>query len=87
MSISVDPATGLKVFNTRAASAMEDVVGRGYSVVEGEALTTAAGAEAFNTEEQARYREYKEARPVRSTRSPRRQPGRRRLARFRTSRS
>ncbi len=65
MSISLDPATGLKVFNTRAASALEGVVGRGYSVVEGDALKTLPpqppGA-AFNAEEQARYREYKEAR-------------------------
>ena len=60
MSISIDPATGLKVFNTRAASAMEDVIGRGYAVVEGEALTTLPpqppGA-VFNAQEQARYRE------------------------------
>ena len=48
---------------TRAASAMEDVIGTGYSVVEGEALTTLPpqppGA-VFNAQEQARYREYKE---------------------------
>jgi len=65
MSISIDPSTGLKIFKTRAASAMEGVSGTGYSVVEGEALTTLppqpAGA-VFNAQEQARYREYKEER-------------------------
>ena len=65
MSIRIDPATGLKVFNTRAASAVEDVIGKGYGVVEGDDLTTLPpeppGA-VFNAEEQARYQDYKEAR-------------------------
>ena len=64
-SIQVDPETGLKSFDTRAASAMEGVVGKGYSVVEGEGLTELppepAGA-VFNAEEQAKYLEYKEER-------------------------
>ena len=38
ISISIDPDTGLKIFNTRAASTMDDVVGRGYSVTADEAL-------------------------------------------------
>ena len=65
MSITVDPQTGLKTFNTRAASRMENVVGRGYSVTEDPSLKTLppqpAGA-TFNAEEQAKYREFKEAR-------------------------
>ncbi|MBM4258616.1 MAG: NAD(P)/FAD-dependent oxidoreductase [Deltaproteobacteria bacterium] len=65
MSISVDPNTGLKIFNTRAASTMVNVVGRGYSVTQDETLKTLppqlAGA-VFNAEEQAKYRSFKEAR-------------------------
>ena len=65
MSIRIDPDTGLKIFNTRAASTMDDVVGRGYSVTRDESLKTLppqpAGA-VFNAEEQAKYRAYKEAR-------------------------
>jgi cation diffusion facilitator CzcD-associated flavoprotein CzcO len=64
MSVRVDPATGLKVFATRAAKANPELTGRGYAVVDGEALTLPApppGA-VFNAEEQARYREYKERR-------------------------
>ena len=64
MAIRIDPTTGLKIFDTRAAKASE-IVGRGYAVVEGEALTTLppepVGA-VFNAEEQAKYREYREAR-------------------------
>jgi cyclohexanone monooxygenase len=65
MSIRIDPDTGLKVFNTRAASTMGDVVGRGYSVTQDESLKTLPpqlpGA-VFNAEEQAKYRAFKEAR-------------------------
>src|SRR5215475_8026635 len=65
MSIRIDPATGLKIFNTRAASTMDDVVGRGYSVTRDESLKTLPpqlpGA-VFNAEEQAKYRAFKEAR-------------------------
>ena len=64
MSISVDPETGLKIFDTRAASRMDGVEGRGYAVVD-DGLTTMAPAPAgavFNAEEQARYRAFKEAR-------------------------
>ncbi len=63
--IIVDPATGLKKFNTRAAKATEKIAGKGYSVIEDEKLTTLPppppGA-VFNAEEQAKYREYKEQR-------------------------
>ncbi|MEM9622745.1 MAG: NAD(P)/FAD-dependent oxidoreductase [Pseudomonadota bacterium] len=63
--IQVDPVSGLKTFNTRAAIASEKIKGKGYSLVADEALKTLPppppGA-VFNAEEQARYREYKEAR-------------------------
>jgi len=65
MSIRIDPDTGLKIFNTRAASTIADVVGRGYSVTQDESLKTLPpqppGA-VFNAEEQAKYRTNKEAR-------------------------
>ncbi len=65
MSISVDPSTGRKIFNTRAASRMDDVVGRGYSVTEDESLKTLPSqppGAVFSPEEQAKYRDFKEAR-------------------------
>ncbi|MBO6557756.1 MAG: NAD(P)/FAD-dependent oxidoreductase [Pseudomonadales bacterium] len=65
MSVSVDPESGLKIFNTRAAKSTEKITGGGYAVIEDEALKALpeppAGA-VFNAEEQARYRDYKEAR-------------------------
>ena len=67
MSISIDPATGRKVFNTRAAARTgTGTLGTGgYSVVTGGDLTTLpelpVGA-VFNATEQAKYREYKETR-------------------------
>ncbi len=65
MSIRIDPNTGLKIFNTRAASTMDAVVGRGYSVTQEESLKTLppqlSGA-VFNAEEQAKYRANKDAR-------------------------
>jgi cyclohexanone monooxygenase len=65
MSIRIDPDTGLQIFNTRAASTIDDVVGRGYSVTQDESLKTLPpqppGA-VFNAEEQAKYRANKEAR-------------------------
>ncbi|MFN0029487.1 MAG: flavin-containing monooxygenase [Acidimicrobiales bacterium] len=64
MAISIDPATGLKVFNTRAEQ-IGNIVGKGYGVVTGEGLTTMppqpVGA-VFNADEQAKYLEFKEAR-------------------------
>ncbi len=63
--IRIDPATGLKLFNTRAAKASENIAGKGYSVIEDEGQKTLPppppGA-VFNAEEQARYRDFKEAR-------------------------
>lgn len=65
MSIRIDPDTGRKIFSTRAASTMDNVVGRGYSVTQDESLKTLPpqlpGA-VFNAEEQAKYRTFKEAR-------------------------
>jgi len=65
MSIQIDPDTGLKIFNTRAAKATDKITGKGYSIIEDEELKVLPpqppGA-AFNAEEQAKYREFKEAR-------------------------
>ena len=64
-SIRTDASTGLKIFNTRAAKATERISGKGYSQVAQDALNCLppppVGA-VFNADEQARYREYKEAR-------------------------
>ena len=64
-SIRIDPGTGLKVFDTRAAKANEKIAGKGYSIVTDEDLLVfpphPPGA-VFNAEEQAKYREFKEAR-------------------------
>ncbi len=64
-AIRTDPVTGRKLFNTRAAKATDKIAGKGYSVVTDAALTTLPefppGA-TFNAEEQARYRQFKEAR-------------------------
>ena len=64
-SIQVDPGTGLKVFNTRAAKASDKIVGKGYSVIKDESLTTLPEQRVgvtFDAEEQAKYRAFKEAR-------------------------
>ena len=64
MPIRIDPVSGLKTFNTRASAALE-ITGKGYSTVKDESLKTLppppVGA-VFNAEEQAKYREFKEAR-------------------------
>jgi NADPH-dependent 2,4-dienoyl-CoA reductase/sulfur reductase-like enzyme len=65
MSITVDPGTGLKIFNTRAAKAPVDITGKGYSIVEDEGLkilpAQTPGA-SFTAEERAKYQEFKEFR-------------------------
>jgi cyclohexanone monooxygenase len=64
-AIRTDPATGRKLFATRAAKASDRIAGKGYSVVDDAALTTlpeAPPGAVFNPEEQARYRAFKEAR-------------------------
>jgi len=64
-AISIDPETGLKIFNTRAAKATDKIDGHGYSIQTDESLKELPepppGA-VFNAEEQAKYREFKEAR-------------------------
>src|SRR5689334_2809187 len=64
-AIRIDPATGLKIFDTRAGKASERIVGSGYGITEDRELKelppSPVGA-VFDTEEQARYREFKEAR-------------------------
>jgi cyclohexanone monooxygenase len=64
-AVRIDPETGLKVFNTRAAKVSEKIAGKGYSVVTDQKLrelpNLPPGA-TFNAEEQAKYRAFKEAR-------------------------
>ena len=64
-SIQIDPGTGLKIFNTRAAKATDKITGKGYSIIEDEGLKVLPehppGA-VFNAEEQAKYRAFKESR-------------------------
>jgi cyclohexanone monooxygenase len=64
-AIEIDPATGAKVFHTRAASATQGISGKGYAVVTDErlkAMPEAPAGATFNAEEQAKYRAFKEAR-------------------------
>ena len=64
-AVRTDPTSGLKVFNTRAAKSSDNIRGKGYSEISDTALKTLpeppAGA-VFNAQEQAKYREFKEAR-------------------------
>ena len=64
-AIRIDETTGLKLFNTRAAKATEKIAGKGYSPVLDDAmkvLPSAPAGAAFNSEQQAKYRAFKEAR-------------------------
>ncbi|MCX7271844.1 MAG: NAD(P)/FAD-dependent oxidoreductase, partial [Burkholderiales bacterium] len=64
-SIRIDQATGLKLFSTRAAKASDRIAGKGYSPIADAALKVLPDAPVgavFNAQEQARYREFKEAR-------------------------
>ncbi|MGE3298326.1 MAG: flavin-containing monooxygenase [Porticoccaceae bacterium] len=63
--VRTDPATGLKIFNTRAAKAHDKITGKGYAIVNDEALKAlpeAPPGAVFNAQEQAKYREFKESR-------------------------
>ena len=64
-AVRVDPTTGRKIFNTRAAIASNKITGTGYSIITDEKLKSLPepppGA-VFNAQEQRRYRENKEAR-------------------------
>jgi len=65
LAIRIDEATGLKVFNTRAAKATEKIAGKGYAPVEDTSMKTLPApppGAVFNAEEQAKYRAFKEAR-------------------------
>jgi cation diffusion facilitator CzcD-associated flavoprotein CzcO len=64
-AIRIDPATGLKCFDTRAAKASDRIRGQGYSAVVDDAykvLPPAPPGAVFDAEEQAKYRAFKEAR-------------------------
>src|ERR1700674_1603978 len=64
-AVHIDPETGLKVFNTRAAKASEKITGKGYSVLADQKmkeLPEMPPGATFNSEEQAKYRAFKEAR-------------------------
>ena len=64
-AIRIDQATGFKLFQTRAAKATEKIAGKGYSAISDDALKVLPDAPigaVFNADEQARYREFKEAR-------------------------
>ena len=65
MSVRVDPDTGLKIFNTRAAKASDKIAGIGYAVnddLSQKTLPEAPAGAVFNADEQAKYREFKENR-------------------------
>jgi len=65
MPIKIDPNTGFKIFNTRAASVHTPRRGQGYAIVTDTALKvlpTALEGAVFNADQQAKYRQYKEAR-------------------------
>ena len=64
-AIRIDPATGRKLFATRAAKATERIAGQGYSPVADPTLTTMPPPPpdaAFNEAERERYRAFSEAR-------------------------
>ncbi len=64
-AIRIDPATGRKTFDTRAAKASDKITGSGYGITTDEHLKTLPphppGA-TFSVEEQEKYRAFKEAR-------------------------
>ena len=63
--IQINPKTGLKIFDTRAARASNKIFGKGYSTIKDQKLKSLPpppkGA-VFNAEEQAKYRKFKESR-------------------------
>jgi len=64
-AVRIDPATGQKLFNTRADKASDRVVGKGYDVVTDAKYLSLPALEAnavFDAEEQARYQEFNEVR-------------------------
>jgi len=64
-AVRIDPATGRKLFNTRTDKASERIVGKGYDVVteaEYTSLPAFKPGAVFDAAEQAKYREFNEAR-------------------------
>jgi cation diffusion facilitator CzcD-associated flavoprotein CzcO len=64
-AVRVDPATGRKLFNTRAATASARIAGKGYDVVDDPDLLTMPEMKpdaAFDAEAQAHYRAFNEMR-------------------------
>ena len=65
MAISIDPETGLKIFDTRASKSSEKIRGHGYEVNPNLALKTlpeTSSSATFDAVEQKKYREFKEQR-------------------------
>ena len=65
MAIRIDPDTGLKIFDTRAAKASDKIQGQGYEVNPNASLKTLPEVSPdakFDAVEQAKYREFKEQR-------------------------
>ena len=65
VAVRVDPATGQKLFDTRAAKSSDKIAGSGYSLdvkPEDKELPPPPPGAAFDADEQAKYREFKEAR-------------------------
>jgi cyclohexanone monooxygenase len=64
-SIQINPKTGLKIFDTRAAKASDKITGKGYSTLKDEKLKSLPPPPkgvVFNAKEQTKYREFKESR-------------------------
>ena len=65
IAVRIDPATGQKLFNTRADKASDRIDGKGYDVVDEAEFTSLPAFKAdavFDAEEQAQYREFNEVR-------------------------
>ena len=64
-AISTDPVTGRRIFATRAGTTLNAIRGKGYSTLDETRLKTlppVPDGAAFDAEEQAKYRAFKEAR-------------------------
>src|SRR5215217_5613837 len=65
LAVRIDPATGQKLFNTRAAKASARIVGKGYDVLDAPELVSMPEAKAditFDAEAQTHQRAFIEAR-------------------------
>jgi cation diffusion facilitator CzcD-associated flavoprotein CzcO len=64
-AVRIDPATGRKLFNTRAEKASDRITGKGYDVVDDPAKLTLPEIKRdaeFDADEKARYREFNDVR-------------------------